>query len=176
VLGDVQIFGERKYSMRLWLDPNRLASRGLTPQDVVNALREQNLQVGAGGIGQQPAPEGQMYQIDLRASADSLMPPNLRNCPKTDDQMARLSSLKMSVGLNLGQKITARSCDFGVMMLWVWGLINFLAVTPWMLPVQSKQKCKRLAKTFPPGLKYQVAFDTTLYVETVPERGGQDAV
>jgi HAE1 family hydrophobic/amphiphilic exporter-1 len=66
-VGNVQIFGERKYSMRVWLDPNRLASRSLTPQDVVDALNEQNLQVGAGGIGQQPAPEGQMYQLDLRA-------------------------------------------------------------------------------------------------------------
>src|ERR671932_2344519 len=46
-VGEVRIFGERKYSMRLWLDPNRLASRGLASKDVVNALREQNFQVGA---------------------------------------------------------------------------------------------------------------------------------
>lgn len=66
-VGNVQIFGERRYAMRLWLDPNRLASRSLTAQDVINALREQNLQVGAGQIGQQPAPKGQQYQINLQA-------------------------------------------------------------------------------------------------------------
>jgi len=66
-VGNVQIFGERTYAMRLWLDPLRLASRNLTAQDVVDALREQNIQVGAGRIGQPPAPEGQQYQIDLRA-------------------------------------------------------------------------------------------------------------
>ena len=66
-VGDVIIFGERKYSMRLWLDPDRLAARGLTAGDVVGALREQNVQVAAGALGQSPAPAGQMYQISVRA-------------------------------------------------------------------------------------------------------------
>ena len=62
-VGDVIIFGERKYSMRLWLDPERLAARAITAGDVVNALREQNVQVAAGSVGQAPAPTGQMYQL-----------------------------------------------------------------------------------------------------------------
>ena len=66
-VSEARIFGERRYAMRLWLDPNKLASRNLTTDDVINALNEQNLQVGAGQIGQQPAVDGQMYQIDLRA-------------------------------------------------------------------------------------------------------------
>src|SRR6476661_1449378 len=61
-VSDVTIFGERKYSMRLWLYPDRLAARRLTAGDVVNALREQNVQVAAGALGQTPAPAGQMYQ------------------------------------------------------------------------------------------------------------------
>jgi multidrug efflux pump subunit AcrB len=66
-VSEARIFGERRYAMRLWLDPNKLATRNLSTDDVVDALNEQNLQVGVGQIGQQPAPEGQMYQIDLRA-------------------------------------------------------------------------------------------------------------
>ena len=62
-VSDVLIFGERKYSMRLWLDPERLAARAITAGDVVNALREQNVQVAAGSVGQAPAPTGQMYQL-----------------------------------------------------------------------------------------------------------------
>ena len=54
-VGDVMVFGQRDYSMRVWLDPARLASRGMTAGDVVAALREQNVQVAAGQIGQQPA-------------------------------------------------------------------------------------------------------------------------
>ena len=66
-VGDVVVFGERKYSMRLWIDPDRLAARGLTANDVVQALREQNVQVAAGSLGQAPAPSGQMYQLSVRA-------------------------------------------------------------------------------------------------------------
>src|SRR5918912_3310017 len=64
---DVIIFGERKYSMRLWLDPDRMAARKITANDVVNALRQQNVQVAAGSLGQAPAPAGQMYQLSVRA-------------------------------------------------------------------------------------------------------------
>src|SRR5437899_1645529 len=66
-VGDVIIFGERKYSMRLWLDPVRMASRNLTASDIVNALREQNVQVAAGQVGQQPAKAGQAFQISVNA-------------------------------------------------------------------------------------------------------------
>lgn len=61
-VSEARIFGERRYAIRLWLDPNKLATRNLNTDDVVDALNEQNLQVGVGQIGQQPAPEGQMYQ------------------------------------------------------------------------------------------------------------------
>ena len=66
-VAEVLIFGERKYSMRLWLDPDRLAGRDLTAADVVQALREQNVQVAAGSLGQAPAPSGQLYQLSVRA-------------------------------------------------------------------------------------------------------------
>jgi HAE1 family hydrophobic/amphiphilic exporter-1 len=66
-VGDVIIFGERKYAMRLWLDPVKLAARKLTAQDVVAALREQNVQVAAGQVGDQPSVPGQAYQISVRA-------------------------------------------------------------------------------------------------------------
>ena len=66
-VADVIIFGERKYSMRLWLDPVRMAGRGLTAPDVVNALSEQNVEVAAGQVGQQPSMPGQQYQVSVRA-------------------------------------------------------------------------------------------------------------
>ena len=66
-VGNVIIFGERKFAMRLWLDPAKLAARNLTASDVVSALREQNVQVAAGALGDAPAPVEQMYQISVRA-------------------------------------------------------------------------------------------------------------
>ncbi len=67
-VGNVVIFGERKFAMRLWLNPAQLAGRGITPGDVVAALREQNIQVAAGSIGDAPAADDQMYQISVRAA------------------------------------------------------------------------------------------------------------
>src|SRR5439155_1169143 len=58
-VGEVVIFGERKYAMRLWVDPDRLAGRGITADEVINALREQNVQVAVGAIGSAPARPGQ---------------------------------------------------------------------------------------------------------------------
>src|SRR5215467_963971 len=66
-VAEVFIFGERRFSMRLWLDPDRMASRSLTATDVVSALQEQNVEVAAGQVGSQPALPGQEYQISVRA-------------------------------------------------------------------------------------------------------------
>src|SRR5262249_47764138 len=66
-VGDISMLGERDYSMRLWLDPYRLATRGLTASDVVNAIQSQNVQVAAGTVGQQPVPAGQPFQLTMSA-------------------------------------------------------------------------------------------------------------
>src|SRR6516164_993388 len=66
-VGDVQIFGERRYSMRIWLDPDRMADLGITAVDVQNAIAEQNIQVAAGKIGQSPAPPGTAFEMQVNA-------------------------------------------------------------------------------------------------------------
>jgi multidrug efflux pump subunit AcrB len=66
-VGDIQIFGERRYSMRIWLDPDKLVSLGITAVDVQNAVAEQNVQVAAGKIGQSPAPEGTSFELQVNA-------------------------------------------------------------------------------------------------------------
>ncbi len=66
-VGDITIFGERDYAMRLWLDPNKLATRDLTAVDVVNAIKNQNVQDAAGQVGQEPVPSGQQFQMPMRA-------------------------------------------------------------------------------------------------------------
>src|SRR6202161_1678553 len=67
-VGDVQIFGERRYSMRVWLDPDQLAQLRLTAVDVEQAVAEQKLQVAAGKIGQSPAPEGTPFEMQVNAT------------------------------------------------------------------------------------------------------------
>src|SRR6476661_3462340 len=65
-VGDVNIFGERKYAMRVWIDPLKLAAYALTATDVISALQEQNVEIPAGQLGQQPADPNQAYQIPVR--------------------------------------------------------------------------------------------------------------
>lgn len=164
-VGNVQIFGERRYAMRLWLDPSRLASRSLTTQDVINALEEQNLQVGAGQIGQQPAPKGQQYQINLQAVSRLKDPAEFGNIvlkTGSDGTLVKLQDVgraelgaqsyngflrfsgQEAVGLGIGQLVGSNALD---------------------IAREVKAEMQRLSRNFPPGLSYQVAFDTTQAVE-----------
>lgn len=164
-VSEARIFGERRYAMRLWLDPNKLAIRSLTPQDVVNALNEQNLQVGAGQIGQQPAPDGQMYQIDLRAVG------RLTDVSQFDDMVIRtgadgtLIKLKDVGRAELGAENYSSFVRFsgkpavGILIFPIPGS-NALTVAK-----AVKTEMARLAQEFPPGMKWQVGFDTTLFVD-----------
>src|SRR5437763_3724765 len=78
-VGNVLVFGVGRYAMRLWLDPDRLAGRNITAGEVVQALREQNVQVAAGAVGQQPARPGQTFQISVRAAGRLTAPVEFGN-------------------------------------------------------------------------------------------------
>lgn len=169
-VGDAQIFGERKYSMRVWLDPQKLANRKLTALDVVNAVAEQNVQVAAGQIGQPPAPEGQLYQISVRAvgrlkTAKEFENMIIRATP--DGQMIRLKDVgRAELGAENYQSIVRYRGREAV------GIGIFQTPTANALEVSKgvREAMTRLAKRFPPGLEYDYAFDTTLAVrESIKE-------
>ena len=163
-VGDVFIFGERKYAMRLWLDPARLAQRGLTATDVVNALEEQNVLVAAGQVGQPPAETGQAYQISVRARGRLTEPTEFENIilkTGTDGTLVRLKDVGRA---ELGAE------DYGSLLRYNGHDAVGIAVT--QLPGANaldvdraaKDELAELSKGFPPGLKYAVAFDTTTVI------------
>ena len=164
-VSEARIFGERRYAMRLWLDPNKLASRNLTAQDVVDAIEEQNLQVGAGQIGQPPTPDGQEYQIDLRAVGrltDVSEYEEMVIRPGTDGTLVKLKDVgRAELGAQSYNSFVRYSGKSGV------GILIFPIPGSNALNVahEVKTEMQRLAQEFPPGMKYQVAFDTTLFVE-----------
>jgi HAE1 family hydrophobic/amphiphilic exporter-1 len=164
-VGEARIFGERRYAMRLWLDPNRLASRNLTPQDVINALNEQNLQVGAGQIGQQPAPPDQIYQIDLRAIGRLTDVPEFEEMVIKANDDGTLIKLKDVGRAELGAENYNTFLRFkgqeGVGI----GIFTTPESNALNVATAVKAEMARLAQKFPPGMKYQVAFDTTLFVK-----------
>ena len=164
-VGNVIIFGERKYSMRLWLDPTKLAARGLTAADVVNALREQNVQVAAGSIGDAPAREGQTYQISVRAAGRLREVREFENIiVKTGDSggLVRLIDVgRAELGAeNYASQLRFQGYDavgFAVSQL---PTANALDVER-----AVRVELDRLSAQFPPGMKYRIAFNTTQVVD-----------
>ncbi|MGA2050711.1 MAG: efflux RND transporter permease subunit [Terracidiphilus sp.] len=162
-VGDVMIFGERKYAMRIWLDPVRMASRALTATDVINALVEQNVEIPAGQLGQQPADLKQSFQIPVRvvgrlsspAEFDNIIVKNSANglVLLKDVGHSEVGAEDYSTGLEyLGHSANG----IGVMQL---SNANALDVD-----TRVKAALQELQKSFPPGLKYAVAFDSTTVV------------
>ncbi|BBD62199.1 transporter [Nostoc sp. HK-01] len=164
-VGDVRIFGERRYAMRLWLDPSRLATRGLTTEDVTTALAQQNLQIGAGRIGQEPAPKGQQYQIDVRAASRLTEPKEFEEIVIKSEDDGTLVKLKDIGRAELGAEnyntfLRYRAKDAVGLGIYQVPGSNALDVAKGV-----KAAIAQLAPSFPPGMKYQVAFDTTMFVE-----------
>jgi HAE1 family hydrophobic/amphiphilic exporter-1 len=164
-VGDVRVFGERRYAMRLWLDPNRLASRGLTTQDVVNALNEQNFQVGAGKIGQEPAPEGQQFQFDLRASSQLTSPQEFANILLKSDENGGLVRLKDVGRAELGAQDYNSFLRFRGQEAVGLGVYQLPGSNALDVAKAVKAEMARLSAFFPPGLTYQLSLDTTLFVQ-----------
>jgi HAE1 family hydrophobic/amphiphilic exporter-1 len=164
-VGDVRIFGERKYSMRIWLDPVKLASRKLTAGDVVRALNEQNVQVAAGQVGKQPAPPGQPYQISVRASGRLTSAESFgRIILKTGDD-GRQVQLKDVGRTELGAEDYSTIVRLNGRDAVGVGVLQLPSANALDVGRQAKEKFAELARSFPPGLKYEVAFDTTPFVE-----------
>jgi HAE1 family hydrophobic/amphiphilic exporter-1 len=162
-VGDVQIFGERKYAMRIWLDPTRLAARTLTASDVVTALREQNVVVAAGQLGQPPSNGKQDFQITVNAAGRLTSPAEfnriiIKNTPNGIVQLKDVGHAELGAETYGGQlKFNGiETVGIGVQQL---SNANALEVDR-----QAKAALARLSKTFPPGLKYVIAFDTTTVV------------
>ncbi|MBW4572095.1 MAG: efflux RND transporter permease subunit [Tolypothrix carrinoi HA7290-LM1] len=177
-VGSARVFGERKYAMRLWLDPNKLAQHQLTPQDVATALQEQNIQVGAGAIGKEPAPDNQSFEFALRASS------RFKDVAEFEDMILKVGQIGNSTNPSSSTLVKVR--DVGRVEL---GAENYLADAKFTLPGNNpkaavglgiyqlpgsnalqvahavEERITELTKSFPPGLKAQVAFDTTPFVE-----------
>lgn len=163
-VGGVRIFGERRYAMRLWLNPLKLASQGLTTADVAAVLREQNLQVGAGQLGKEPAPKGQEFQIDLRAASQLTEPSQFEDLIlKTGDNglIVRMKDVgRVELGAeNYGSFLRFRGRE--AIGLGVYQLPNSNALE---VAKQVKREIAQLAENFPAGMDYKTAFDTTNYV------------
>jgi HAE1 family hydrophobic/amphiphilic exporter-1 len=162
-VGDVIIFGERKYAMRIWLDPTKLAARQLTAADVISALQEQNVEIPAGQLGRPPSDPKQNFQITLRVVGRLSEPKEFENIilKNTPNAIVQLKDVGRA-------EIGAESYDTNLLYsgyeavgIGVQQLSNANALD---VDKAAKAALAELSKSFPPGIKYVVAFDTTTVV------------
>ncbi len=163
-MGDVRLFGAGDYSMRIWLDPERIASRGLTAGDVVNAIREQNVQVAAGVIGADPAPANVDYQLNVTTSGRLVTEEEFGNIIVKALPDGSVTTLKDVARIELGAgQYSLRSL-----------LSNNAAVA---IPISQspganalglsdavRETMHELSKNFPEGVKYEIVYDPTVFV------------
>ncbi len=165
-VGNVQVFGAGQYAMRVWMNPDLLQARALTPQDVINAIQQQSQEVPAGQVGAPPAPPGQQFQysLDLKGRLDN--PAEFENIivkadPTNGGQITRIRDIgrvelgaqTYSQSFNLDGKPAA---GIAISLL---PNANAIAVAD-----EVKAKMDELAKSFPAGLTYLTPYDTTKFV------------
>jgi len=169
-ISDVRMFGQRDYSMRIWLDPDKLAVRNLTAGDVVSALREQNLQVAAGQVGQSPALPGQQTQITLTTlgrlvTTDQFAKVIIKTSP--DGRIIRVGDVgKVQLGAK-NQDMSSKVDGKPVANMAIFQLpdANALATADIV-----KAKIAELKKDFPRGVDYMIRYDTTPFIrESIEE-------
>lgn len=158
-VSQVMQFGERRYAMRVWLDPLRLAARKLTAADVTQALREQNLQVAAGQVGQQPMPPSQSFQFSVRAVGRLSEPREFERVILRQSPDGTAVLLKDVGTVELGAEDYSSRIRFNGRDGQGMGVL--LLPNANMLDVDKAVRAElaRLSKSFPPGLKYRIAFD-----------------
>ncbi len=164
-IGDVTFLGARDYSMRVWLDPEKLASRGMTASDVTNALQEQNVQVAAGRLGQPPAPEGQAFQLTINTMGRLLDPDEFADIIIKTGAQGQVTRIRDIGRTELGAKnydvnsyLDGKPC----ITLAVFQLpgSNALATADGV-----KAKMEELKARFPAGLDYRIVYDTTVFID-----------
>ncbi len=169
-ISDVRMFGQRDYSMRIWLDPDKLAVRNLTAGDVVNALREQNLQVAAGQVGQSPMLPGQQTQITLTTLGRLVVAEQFGKVivyTSPDGRIVRLEDLgKVELGAK-NEDMSSKVDGKPVANLAIFQLPDANALDTADV---VKAKIEELKKDFPPGVDYMIRYDTTPFIrESIQE-------
>ncbi|HEY0207833.1 efflux RND transporter permease subunit [Acerihabitans sp.] len=163
-VGDVQIFGARDYSMRIWLDPRRMEALSVSVQDIVQALRDQNIQAAAGQIGSPPIPSGQQRTLAISGQGRLLGAAQFAQViirANPQGGTVRLGDVaRVDLGAQNYQVNSAlNSTDAAFMGVYAAPGSNALNVAN-----AVRTEMARLAQTFPPDLVYEIKFDSTVTV------------
>src|SRR5882757_8063530 len=164
-VGDTVIFGARDYSMRIWLDPAEVQSRGLAASDVIAALRAANVQVAAGSINQPPATSPAGFQVAVQTLGRLTTPEQFSDIVVATDSDGRVTRIRDIARVELGAQDYTRNAYLDDKVATAIGIFqrpgsNALATSAAVLKTMEE-----LSKSFPPGLGYRIAYNTTGFIQ-----------
>ncbi|MDA1200479.1 MAG: multidrug efflux RND transporter permease subunit [Planctomycetota bacterium] len=170
-VGDIDFIGQRDYSMRVWLDPEKMAAVGLSAGDIRTAVENQNYQITAGNVGQQPAPRGQAFQIPLSAigrlvTVEEFGNVIVKETPTEDgDVAAVIVRLRDVARVELGAQFYDQICRLDGEPSVGMNIYQLPGSNAIAAAAAVREKLAALGERFPKGLEAEVVYDTTPFIE-----------
>lgn len=162
-VGDITVFGQ-DYAMRVWLDPDLLAARGLSAGDVVQAIRSQNVQVAAGVLNQPPVPTDAAYELTIETQGRLVTPRDFENIIIRTDSLGRVTVLDDVARVEIGAQTYSQIGyldDAQAVPLLVFQRPGSNALET---AAEVQATIARLAENFPPGVEYEIIYNPTEYI------------
>ncbi len=163
-VSDVMIFGEKEYSIRIWLDPDRMAARNISPEDVKRALRLQNIQAAIGAIGREPVRKEQQLQFVLRAKGRFSRPEEFGSIVVKTNESGGIVRIRDIARVELGSRFYSHDSTLNGSPAVVIAVYKATKANAIATMQQIRNELERLSKRFPKGMSYRVVLDTTKYV------------
>ncbi|PMY36219.1 multidrug efflux RND transporter permease subunit [Pseudomonas sp. GW456-L14] len=170
-VGDVQLFGMGDYSLRVWLDPNKTASRNLTATDVVTAIREQNRQVAAGTLGAPPAPSATSFQLSVNTQGRLVTEEEFENIIIRSGDNGEITRLKDIARVELGSNQYALRSLLNNQPAVAIPIFQRPGSNAIEISNEVRAKMAELKQSFPQGMDFSIVYDPTIFV-----RGSIEAV
>src|SRR6516225_2866377 len=163
-VGNVTVFGAGQYSMRIWLDPNKLQVRGLVPQDVIQAIQQQSQQVSAGQVGSPPTPPGQAFQYTLNVNGRLEDASQFENIIVKTGNNGDVTRVRDVGSVELGAQTYSQIFSLNNQPATGVGVFQSPGANALQVQQAVEAKMAQLARAFPQGVTYTTPFDTTKFV------------
>jgi multidrug efflux pump len=165
-VGNVQVFGAQPYSMRVWINPDLMFSRGLTADDVANAIQAQNVQVAPGSLGAEPASPKTEFQLILNTKGRLITPQQFSKIILKRGANGQLVYLGDVARLELGsQSYTSSTYQDGTIPAVAIGIFQLPGSNELRTAALVKKAIADMSKSFPPGMEYSIPYDPTLFTQ-----------
>jgi hydrophobe/amphiphile efflux-1 (HAE1) family protein len=164
-VGDIQVFGARDYSMRVWLDPERMAELGLTATDVVNAVQAQNTQVASGALNQLPVPNPGAFQLSIETLGRLEDVRQFENVVVKTDEAGRVTRVRDIARVELGAEDYLRNAYLDDKQATALGVFQLPGSNALATAESVKSTMEELKRSFPAGLDYSIIYNPTEFIQ-----------